>query len=189
MINVSELLDGVEALKRMGGLPDGQVLIGGTLAAYLAGFFDADGSVAGSLSQGYTSIDIQVTQKEKCVLEVCQMLWGGKLSVEDRRDGRAGRGSGVYYHWACPRGNTGVFLMAIFPYQLSKKKRAAALLAMGHCALVARQRSLPAESRERSKELRELLLTCLQETNQGRWDDGFYEVLERTMTFLKEVEL
>jgi len=88
--------------------------------AYLAGFFDGDGSIhlvsnASRSTRGY-SLQVSVTQKGKAILERFQEAFGGGIYPTGR--------SKSFWKWQLGARKACDFLIEVFPYLYLKRKQA-----------------------------------------------------------------
>lgn len=79
--------------------------------AYLAGFFDGEGSVYVSLNRGkYLRIEVSISQKHRAVLNWIVLNYGGKIYQSE----------GHYPQWKVNGSNAVEFLLMVRPFLIEK---------------------------------------------------------------------
>ena len=103
--------------------------------AWVAGFFDGEGSVTISHPQpverpGWFGLQVRISQITKEPLTVISAMFGGTVGV---RDNSGGFGTRQIYQWSLTSTKAGEFLELLLPYLIVKK--ADALLALEFLAV------------------------------------------------------
>jgi len=121
--------------------------------AWVAGFFDGEGSVAIGHPRpierpGWFSLQVRVSQIAKEPLTVLSAMFGGTVGVKDNS---GGYGTRQIYQWSLTSTRAGEFLEAILPYLIVKK--ADALLALEFLAVREPRRGVRLTESEAAKRL------------------------------------
>lgn len=96
--------------------------------AYVAGFFDGEGSIGFQLNQnGIPTAKLSMSQKEIHVLEIIQKLVGGHIS---KSKGSGFKGTPIYSIYISRADEIVTFLEGIAPYSLRRKQKREIALAM-----------------------------------------------------------
>jgi hypothetical protein len=96
---------------------------------YMAGIMDSEGSINLSISKkssGYEGFNLmlQVTNKDRRLVDWIVFNFGGRFIVETKTNGFAGLGSKIFRWYVYGSENQEAFLLGIMPHLVIKKKQA-----------------------------------------------------------------